>query len=179
MGCNSQEGRGPPVQTHAFSPPQAFQPQVQTRIHPKARKIITNSNPAFWKFPIHLKVKTKYPNASKCPTPVSSVLCPPSFLHQSPWAPFNQSFLLPCSSPQGLCIYFPTIWNTLLSPLLLTPLLYILTAQLPCHFFREALLDLLNEVKSPAISHSTRGPCSPGPGCNLAFENLIHIYLCN
>uniref|UniRef100_A0A8I3N2D3 gluconokinase n=2 Tax=Canis lupus familiaris TaxID=9615 RepID=A0A8I3N2D3_CANLF len=34
---------------------QAFQPPAQTRIHPKARKIITSSNPAFWKFPIHLK----------------------------------------------------------------------------------------------------------------------------
>ncbi|XP_077761681.1 putative gluconokinase isoform X2 [Canis aureus] len=103
---------------------QAFQPPAQTRIHPKARKIITSSNPAFWKFPIHLNQgQDQIPKRLQMPHSsifgaVPTLLPPPE-----PLGPF-QSFLLPCSSPQGLCIYFPTIWNTLLSPLLLTPLLY-------------------------------------------------------
>lgn len=77
-----------------------------------------------------------------CAHPPSSTRAP------GPLSIVPTALLLP-TGPLHLLSHY---WNTLLSPLLLTPLLYILTAQLPCHFFREALLDLLNEVKSPAIS---------------------------
>ena len=55
-------------------------------------------------------------------------------------APFSH-FYCYALSRRVLVSAVPTVWNALLSPLLLTLLIF--TAPLPCHLFREALLDLL------------------------------------